>query len=99
MWPVFELVDWQGETLPPDEMLAVMPARRGLARSNPFGPEHEWVFGAPSDRFAIVEKGNLPDARLRRLAGRAEVHCSEYGPALALWQTLDDVLREEWGLE
>lgn len=99
MWPVFELLDWTGTVLPPEEMLSVMPARKGKPRPNPFGPEHEWVFGAPSDRFAIVGADDAPLERLKRLTAKSHTHCSEYGPALALWSTLDDVLRTEWGVE
>jgi hypothetical protein len=99
MWPVFEVLDWRGQVVPPDEMLCMLPARKGRPRPHPFGPEHDWVFAAPSDRFAIVEPGEAPEGRLRRLTARCDVHCSEFGPALASWSTLDEVLRKEWGLE
>lgn len=98
-WPVFEVLDWTGKVIPAPELLMLLPVRRGVPRRNPFGAEHAMVFAAPSDRFAIVEREGMPEDRILRLGHRTPVQCSEYGPALALWSTLDELLRQEWMLE
>jgi hypothetical protein len=99
MWPVFEVLDWTGKVIPADELLAMLPVRKGVPRRNPFGAEHAMIFAAPSDRFAIVDREAMPAGRIRRLGCKTAVQCSEYGPALALWSSLDDLLAQEWKLE
>jgi hypothetical protein len=97
--PVFEVLDWVGVELPHAAMLEHLAPKRGRPRTHPFGPEHDLVFAMPADRVRIEGTEGPDPARWRPLEIQAKPTCTHIGPALTLWRTLDDTLRDEWGLE